>query len=127
MMVHHFKTIPRQKNKNPSKSDNVNSFQDPRPKPKKKVTFEDSTTVVLLFEYKESTNKMSESTSSTSHSSHQKQHFSPQSPSSSPSCTALIHRETSESWPQRTTQHKGIQPSSELRTSIPNSQQDLQP
>ena len=72
------------KKKNLSKSDNVDSFQDPRLKPKKKVMFEDSTTVIPLFEYNESADKTSESTSSTSHSSHQKQHFSPCSPSSSP-------------------------------------------
>ena len=78
-MVLHFKTIPRL-----IKSDNVDSFQDPRPKPKKKVMFEDSTTVVPLFEYKEAADKTSESTSSASHSSHQKKDFSPHSPSSSP-------------------------------------------
>ena len=72
------------KKNNLSKSDKVDSFQDPRPKPKKRVTFEDSTLVVPLLNYIPAMEKMSESTPSTSHSSHINQHFSPHSPSSSP-------------------------------------------
>ena len=69
------------KKKNLSKSDKVDSFQDLRPKPKKRVTFEDSTLVVPLLNYTPAVEKTSESTPSTSHL---EQHFSPHSPSSSP-------------------------------------------
>ena len=85
------------KKKNPSKSDNVDSFQDPSPKQKKSVMFKDDPLVFPSVLFREGANKTSDPTSSTSHSSHQIQHFSPHSPSSSPPGTALIQRETSES------------------------------
>ena len=76
-----------------SKSDKVDSFQDPRPKPKKRVTFEDTTLFVPNMEYTLAVEEMSDSTSSTPHPSHQEQHISPHSPSSSPSAQ-LSPRET---------------------------------
>ena len=65
------------------KSDNATSFQDPRPKARKQVTFQVPNTVIPLFDYAAQEDKMSNLTSS-SHSSHCVQHFSPHSPSSSP-------------------------------------------
>ena len=61
-----FQDPPKVKKKNLRKSDNVDSFQDPRLKPKKKVMFNDSTTVIPLFEHKDSADKTSDSTSSSS-------------------------------------------------------------
>ena len=81
------------KKKNLSKSDKVDSFQDPRPKPKKRVMFEDSTLIIPLLNYTPAMEKMSESIPSTSHPSHLEQQFSPHSPSSSPTAQ-LSSRET---------------------------------
>ena len=68
--------------KKPCKSDNIDSFQDPKPKRTKSVMFEDDP---IIFESIIPTgrNPMS-NTKSSSHSSHHVQHFSPHSPSSSP-------------------------------------------
>ena len=74
-----FQDPPKVQKKKPCKSDNVDSFQDPRPKPMKRVMFQDWTTVVLLFKYTAETEKMSNTTPSSSHRVH-----SPHSPSSSP-------------------------------------------
>ena len=81
------------KKKNPSKCDKVDSFQDPRPKPKKRVTFEDSSLVIPLLNYTPTVEKTSDSTPSPSHPSHLEQHFSPRSPSLSPPAQ-LSSRET---------------------------------
>ena len=85
------------KKKNPSRSDKVDSFQDPRPKPKKRVMFKDSTLIIPLFHYKQGTEKMSESTLSTSHPSHLEQHFLTPFTLIITTCTALFQRDTSES------------------------------
>ena len=74
-----FQDPTKVKKKNPSKSDNVDPFQDPRLKPMKWVTFQDQTMVIPLFKYAAETEKMSNSTPSSSHRIH-----SPCSPSSSP-------------------------------------------
>ena len=76
-----FQDPPKAKKQNPTRCDNVDSFQDPRPKPIKRVTFQDWTTVVPLFKYTAETGETS-NTKSTSHSSHCV--HSPHSPSSSP-------------------------------------------
>ena len=91
MTDHPFKTIPMWKRTNWVKV-TVDSFQDPRPKPKKRVTFEDTSLLIPNMEYTPAVEEMSDSTSSTSHPSHQEQNISPHSPSSSPP-TQLSPRE----------------------------------
>ena len=83
-----FQDPPKAKKKNLTKSDNLDSFQDLRPKQKKSVIFKDDP---IIFEsiLNRGTN---ETSNSTSHSSHQIQHFSPHSPSPSPA-TQLSSRE----------------------------------
>ena len=44
-----FQDPPKARKKKPCKSDNVDAFQDPRPKPRKQVMFQDRMTVVPLF------------------------------------------------------------------------------
>ena len=70
---------PKAKKQIPTRCDNVDSFQDPRPKPRKWVTFQDRTTVVPLFKYTAEASEMSKPTQHSSHHVH-----SPRSPSSSP-------------------------------------------
>ena len=80
-----FQDPPEAKKKNPSKSDNVNSFQDPRPQCKKSVIFRDDPLIFKSILFRDYANKTSESNSkSTSHPSHRVQKFSPCSLSSSP-------------------------------------------
>ena len=75
-----FQDLPRWKGRIRAKSENTDSFQDPRPKQKKTVMFKDDP---IIFE--SILNRGANETSdSTSHSSHQIQHFSSRSPSSSP-------------------------------------------
>ena len=74
-----FQDPPKAKRQILTKSDNIDSFQDPRPKPRKRVTFQDRTTVVPLFKYTAEACYKSKPKSHSSHSVH-----SPQSPSSSP-------------------------------------------
>ena len=75
-----FQDPPKAKKKNPSKSDGVDSFRDPRLKSKKSVTFEDDP---IIFESIIPTGgDPTSNTKSTSHSSHRV--HSPHSPSSSP-------------------------------------------
>ena len=92
-----FQDPPKVQKKKLCKSDNVDSFWDPRPKPMKWVMFQDRMTVVPLFKYTAETGKMS-NTKSTSHSSHHV--HSPHSPLIITS-TALTQRASSES------QHRG--------------------
>ena len=77
-----FQDPPKAK-KNPTKHDDLDSFQDPRPRQKKSVTFQIPNMVVPLFKYAAQENQTSNHKCS-SHSSHCVQHFSPCSPSSSP-------------------------------------------
>ena len=76
-----FQDPPKAKRQTPTRHDNVNSFQDPRPKPIKQVTFQDWTTVVPFFKYTAETGETSKP-KSTSHPSHHV--HSPHSPPSSP-------------------------------------------
>ena len=74
-----FQDPPKAKEQILTRHDNIDSFQDPRPRPRKRVTFQDRTTVVPLFKY---TAEAGETSKPTHHSSHHV--HSPQSPSSSP-------------------------------------------
>ena len=71
---------PKAKRQIPIRHDNVDSFQDPRPRTKKSVTFED---YPIIFEsIKPTGGNLTSNTKPKSHSSHHV--HSPRSPSSSP-------------------------------------------
>ena len=79
-----FQDPPKAK-KNLTRCDDLDSFQDPRPKQRKRVTFWSDPMIFKWIPNRDLANKTSNSTSkSSSHSSHRVQHFSPRSPSSSP-------------------------------------------
>ena len=74
-----FQDPPKAKENIPMRRDNVDSFQDPRPRPRKQVMFQDRTAVVPFFSFPVEDDKTSQPKSHSSHCVH-----SPQSPSSSP-------------------------------------------
>ena len=80
MMDHHFKTLQRPKEQS-NQCDDLDSFQDPRQKQKKSVTFQDDP---LIFKSIKPQGTNNSTSNHSSHSSHRVQHFSPHSPSSSP-------------------------------------------
>ena len=74
-----FQDPPKAKENILTRRDNIDSFQDPRPTPKKRVTFKDWTTVVPFFNFPAEAGETSKPKSHPSHRVH-----SPRSPSSSP-------------------------------------------
>ena len=103
-----FQDPPKAKEKIPMRRDNVDSFQDPRPKPRKWVTFQDQMTVVPLFKYSAEAGETSKPKSHSSHHVH-----SPRSPSSSPPAQFSPREHlVSPTWEDHTApkQHKIIQP-----------------
>ena len=74
-----FQDPPKAKENILTRCDNIDSFQDPRPKPSKQVTFQDRTTVVPFFNFPAEAGETSKPKSHSSHHVH-----SPWSPSSSP-------------------------------------------
>ena len=65
-----FQDPPKVQKKNPSKSDQIDSFQDPRPRWKKSVTFRNDPLIFESIPNRDIASKTSKPTQHSSHSSH---------------------------------------------------------